>query len=254
MVAHAPVTSGHPGRIPVGWPGDGLKLVVGTSHGHRQLAPVRAAVIQLGRPCPVLRLASCVQRARLTRMARVSGCCWPKSRSRTASSAANWSRAHAGSPASPVQPARPARVAAPGRPRVRLHHRAIHLRVLRLPDPDPAAGPRRHHDRGHAASRGRDALMAGRQASYQWRLREVIGPNEVWSWDITKLAGPQPGLYYHLYVMLDIFSRCAARAYTRDAVHFHPGRNGPLRRSPPLPPGQSVCGRRVARLRGCWRG
>ena len=30
--------------------------------------------------------------------------------------------------------------------------------------------------------------------------------------DITKLAGPQRGVYYHLYVMIDIFSRCA--------VHF----------------------------------
>ena len=33
------------------------------------------------------------------------------------------------------------------------------------------------------------------------------GPNEVWSWDITKLKGPAKGIYYMLYVMLDIFSR-----------------------------------------------
>jgi putative transposase len=32
-------------------------------------------------------------------------------------------------------------------------------------------------------------------------------PNEVWSWDITKLKGPQKWSYYHLYVILDIFSR-----------------------------------------------
>lgn len=32
-------------------------------------------------------------------------------------------------------------------------------------------------------------------------------PNEVWSWDITKLRGPQRGTWYHLYVILDIFSR-----------------------------------------------
>jgi putative transposase len=32
-------------------------------------------------------------------------------------------------------------------------------------------------------------------------------PNQVWSWDITKLKGPAPFEYYHLYVMLDIFSR-----------------------------------------------
>lgn len=32
-------------------------------------------------------------------------------------------------------------------------------------------------------------------------------PNEVWSWDITKLKGPFKGIYFMLYVMLDIFSR-----------------------------------------------
>jgi putative transposase len=32
-------------------------------------------------------------------------------------------------------------------------------------------------------------------------------PNQVWSWDITKLKGPIKWTYYHLYVMLDLFSR-----------------------------------------------
>jgi len=32
-------------------------------------------------------------------------------------------------------------------------------------------------------------------------------PNEVWSWDITKLKGPIKWSYFHLYVILDIFSR-----------------------------------------------
>ena len=32
-------------------------------------------------------------------------------------------------------------------------------------------------------------------------------PNDVWSWDITKLPGPVRGEFYQLYVMLDIFSR-----------------------------------------------
>jgi len=31
--------------------------------------------------------------------------------------------------------------------------------------------------------------------------------NEIWSWDITKLHGPTRGLFYDLYVILDIFSR-----------------------------------------------
>ncbi len=33
------------------------------------------------------------------------------------------------------------------------------------------------------------------------------GPNQVWSWDITKLKGPEKGTYYQLYVILDIYSR-----------------------------------------------
>jgi putative transposase len=32
-------------------------------------------------------------------------------------------------------------------------------------------------------------------------------PNEVWSWDISKLLGPQKWTYYYLYVIIDIFSR-----------------------------------------------
>ena len=32
-------------------------------------------------------------------------------------------------------------------------------------------------------------------------------PNEVWSWDITKLQGPERGDYYELFVIIDIFSR-----------------------------------------------
>ena len=33
------------------------------------------------------------------------------------------------------------------------------------------------------------------------------GPDQVWSWDITKLAGPAKWTYFYLYVILDIFSR-----------------------------------------------
>lgn len=32
-------------------------------------------------------------------------------------------------------------------------------------------------------------------------------PNELWSWDITKLRGPSRGIWFHLYVLLDVFSR-----------------------------------------------
>jgi putative transposase len=32
-------------------------------------------------------------------------------------------------------------------------------------------------------------------------------PNQVWSWDITKLLGPAKWIYYYLYVIIDIYSR-----------------------------------------------
>jgi putative transposase len=37
----------------------------------------------------------------------------------------------------------------------------------------------------------------------------ATGPNQVYSWDITKLHGPAKWVYYHLYVILDIYSRYA---------------------------------------------
>ena len=49
-----------------------------------------------------------------------------------------------------------------------------------------------------------------RQASHPPRVRpELVArrPNEVWSWDITKLKGPLKGVWYDLYVVLDILSR-----------------------------------------------
>ena len=35
----------------------------------------------------------------------------------------------------------------------------------------------------------------------------ATGSNQVWSWDITKLKGPQKWTYFYLYVIMDIFSR-----------------------------------------------
>ena len=36
---------------------------------------------------------------------------------------------------------------------------------------------------------------------------QPTGPNQVYSWDITKLHGPAKWTYYHLYVILDIYTR-----------------------------------------------
>ncbi len=43
----------------------------------------------------------------------------------------------------------------------------------------------------------------------QYAKPELVAtaPNQVWSWDITKLLGPKKWTYYYLYVLLDIFSR-----------------------------------------------
>ena len=35
----------------------------------------------------------------------------------------------------------------------------------------------------------------------------ATGPNQVWSWDITRLKGPIAWVHYYLYVILDVFSR-----------------------------------------------
>jgi len=35
----------------------------------------------------------------------------------------------------------------------------------------------------------------------------ATGPNQLWSWDITKLLGPTKWTYYYLYNILDVFSR-----------------------------------------------
>ena len=40
-------------------------------------------------------------------------------------------------------------------------------------------------------------------------------PNQVWSWDITKLMGPAKWSYFYLYVILDIFSRRDRRLVCR---------------------------------------
>jgi len=35
----------------------------------------------------------------------------------------------------------------------------------------------------------------------------ATGPNQIWTWDITKLLGPVKWTYFYLYVLLDLFSR-----------------------------------------------
>jgi putative transposase len=80
-------------------------------------------------------------------------------------------------------------------------------------------------------------------------------PNEVWSWDITKLLGPAKWTYYYLYVILDVFSRyvvgwmvahqesaalaerliattCLKQAIGRDQLTLHADRGSSMRSKP----------------------
>jgi len=57
-----------------------------------------------------------------------------------------------------------------------------------------------------------DKMLAHRQASvpvcrHVPTPRQATGPNQVWSWDITYLASPVRGMFFYLYLIMDIYSR-----------------------------------------------
>lgn len=65
-------------------------------------------------------------------------------------------------------------------------------------------------------------------------------PNQVWSWDITKLMGPAKWTYFYLYVIIDIFSRRVVAwcvADTESAALFKPLFEDAVE-SHTVPPGQ----------------
>jgi putative transposase len=59
-------------------------------------------------------------------------------------------------------------------------------------------------DAAHEVKERRDQV---RRPHYAAPELLATRPNEVWSWDITKLLGPAKWTYFYLYVVLDIFSR-----------------------------------------------
>jgi putative transposase len=59
----------------------------------------------------------------------------------------------------------------------------------------------------HGGVRERRAQLE--HPAYQRPELLAEAPNEVYSWDITKLLGPAKWTYYYLYVILDVFSRYA---------------------------------------------
>jgi putative transposase len=90
-----------------------------------------------------------------------------------------------------------------------------------------------------------------------YRKPELLAtaPNQVWSWDITRLRGPVKWTYFYLYVLLDIYSRCvvgwmiaqhesaalakelvkstcARQGIQRDQLILHADNGGPMRGKP----------------------
>ncbi len=59
------------------------------------------------------------------------------------------------------------------------------------------------HQAGEQNHRGRCKAPSSKPKSTHCATE----PNRVWSWDITYLPGPAKGLYFYLYLILDIFSR-----------------------------------------------
>ncbi len=132
---------------------------------------------------------------------------------------ATWYREHRQSPA----PERPEHVATP-QPRALSEVERKEIRALlesdKFIDEAPATVYAKLLDQGIylgsvstmyriLASHG-EVRERRRQATHPAHKKpELIatGPNEIWSWDITKLLGPTKWTYYYLYVILDIFSR-----------------------------------------------
>ena len=46
-----------------------------------------------------------------------------------------------------------------------------------------------------------------RHTNYKRPELLAVRPNQLWSWDITRLKGPRPWTYFYLYVIMDVYSR-----------------------------------------------
>ena len=91
-----------------------------------------------------------------------------------------------------------------------------------------------------------------RHPHYQKPELLATGPNQVWSWDITKLLGPVKWTYFYLYVILDIFSRYVVGWLLAAREKRQPGQAPDRRdaaRSRAMQPGQLTHPRRSRRRR-----
>ena len=58
-----------------------------------------------------------------------------------------------------------------------------------------------------SSERRRSAEISGSRTPYAKPSLTATAPNQVWTWDITKLATLQKGVFLHAYVIIDLFSR-----------------------------------------------
>jgi putative transposase len=95
-----------------------------------------------------------------------------------------------------------------------------HLHEERFQDRSPAAVQATLLDEGvyHCSTRTMYRILAEHGETRERRDQRThpvyqkpellaTAPNELWSWDITKLLGPAKWTYFYLYVILDVFSR-----------------------------------------------
>jgi putative transposase len=107
----------------------------------------------------------------------------------------------------------------------------------------------------HAANMLRERRRTVSRAHYPRPELLATAPNQVWSWDITKLKGPAKWNYFYLYVIMDIFSRfvvgwmvarreqgvlarsfieecCERQGVERDQLTLHSDRGSPMKSKP----------------------
>lgn len=72
----------------------------------------------------------------------------------------------------------------------------------------------------------KERRLQAKRGKHAAPILEATAPNQVWTWDITRLKGPYQGKWYFLYLMLDLYSRyvvgwmIAEHESARKAQHF----------------------------------
>jgi putative transposase len=97
----------------------------------------------------------------------------------------------------------------------------------------------------------RERRKQSRHQKHSKPVLKATAPNQVWTWDITKLRGPAKGSGYRLYVILDMFSRyvvgwmlaqrecqylaaqlieetCQKQGVSQETLTLHADRGGPM--------------------------